>query len=253
MTIWTSDDGTQINFEMYGNKSNNDVLLLVPGLLGSLSSQWRGFITPLAADFQVILMDLRGHGRSTNQDHTLLPNRMMQDIIGLLDSLNVRKVHIAGYDFGGYLGLMVALQDPHLVSSLIMHATKFYWTEEAAMKMREQLDPNNMAVKVPTYADQLVQEHGGRHWRILVRQATDLIGLLATEGVTEGMASQTQCPVIVSLGDRDEIIPLPEAQRLSRVIPKGQLLVLPGVRHSFQTIRPIPLLPMMQFFHKTAS
>jgi pimeloyl-ACP methyl ester carboxylesterase len=46
------------------------------------------------------------------------------------------------------------------------------------------------------------------------------------------------------------MVPLAEAQRLSRILPNGQLIVLPGVGHSFQTIRPIPLLPMMQSFHK---
>jgi pimeloyl-ACP methyl ester carboxylesterase len=133
-----------------------------------------------------------------------------------------------------------------------MQGTKFYWTEDAVKKMRAQLDPDKMSEAVPAYADQLVQSHGGRHWRELVRQAADLLGYLSQEGITEGMAGQTQCPVLVSVGDRDEIVPVMEAQRLSRLIPRGGLLVLPGVRHPFHTIRPVPLLPMMQHFHKTA-
>jgi pimeloyl-ACP methyl ester carboxylesterase len=250
MTIWTENDGTKINFEMYGEQSNGDILLLLPGLLGSLRSQWRGFIRPLLTDFRIILMDLRGHGRSANQESMLTPERMMQDIAGLLEYLQVNSVSIAGYDLGGYLGLMLALNEPKLVSSLLMHATKFYWTPEASAIMRQQLDPDRMAAKVPTYADQLVQQHGGRHWRVLVRQAADLISLLVEKGLTEGMLATTRCPVLVSLGDRDEMVPLLEALRLSRILPNGQLIVLPGVGHSFQTIRPIPLLPMMQSFHK---
>jgi len=250
MTTWTADDDTQINFEMYGENSNSDALLLLPGLLGSLRSQWRGFIRPLLTDFRVILMDLRGHGRSANQEPVLTPERMMQDVAGLLEYLQLNRVNIAGYDLGGYLGLMLALNQPHLVSSLLMHATKFYWTAEASSIMRQQLDPDRMASKVPTYADQLVQDHGARHWRVLVRQAADLISILAENGVTETMLANARCPVLVCLGDRDEMVPLAEAQRLSRILPNGQLIVLPGVGHSFQTIRPIPLLPMMQSFHK---
>lgn len=252
MTNWTADDGTRINFETYGNGPGRETILLLPGLLGAIDLQWRNFIRPLTGEFAVVLMDLRGHGLSKNEDTGLKPERMVQDIVGLLDFLDLRTVHVAGYDLGGYLGLLLTLAQPRRVATLLMHGTKFYWTEEAIKKMRRQLDPDKMAEAVPAYADQLVQSHGGRRWRELVRQAGDLLGYLSEEGITEGMAGQVQCPVLISVGDRDEIVPVVEAQRLSRIIPRGGLLVLPGVRHPFHTIRPIPLLPMMQHFYKTA-
>jgi pimeloyl-ACP methyl ester carboxylesterase len=115
--------------------------------------------------------------------------------------------------------------------------------------MRMQLDPDAMSEKVPGYANQLAQEHGGSHWRVLVRQAADLVGYLSQKGITEGMAARAQCPSLVSVGDRDEMVSLPEAQRLSRVLPQGDLIVLPGVRHPFHTLREVPILPMMQAFH----
>jgi len=249
MTNWTADDGTEIYFSVYGKATYNKMLLLLPGLLGSLASQWRDFLRPLSVNFQILTMDLRGHGRSQNNADTLTPERMMQDIIALLDFLQIETVHIAGYDLGGYLGLMLALNQPRRVSTLLMHATKFYWTKESAVRMQEQLDPDIMAQKVPVYADQLVQEHGARHWRVLVRQAADLMTRLAENGLTERMATHTQPPVLVSVGDRDKMISILEAQRLSRILPHGELIVLPGVSHPYRTIRKMPLLPMMQAFH----
>ena len=145
---------------------------------------------------------------------------------------------------------MLAAAQPRQVKTLLMHSTKFYWTEEAANQMRSQLDPDEMAKKVPAYADQLVQEHGGRHWRILVRQAADLTSSLVTKRLSERAIKRLQTPTLVSVGDRDEMVPLNEAQRLSRTLPNGSLIVLPGVHHPFQTLRSIPLLPMMQEFHK---
>lgn len=253
MANWTADDGTQINFEVYGNALEKETLLLLPGLLGSISSQWRSFVKPLAADFRVVLMDLRGHGRSQNEAPDLQSERMVQDIVGLLDFLQLETTHVAGYSLGGYLGMMLALTQPRRVLTLLMHATKFYWTKEAAAGMQAQLDPDQMADKVPAYADQLVQEHGARRWRELVRQAADLIALQVENGLTEGMASRVQCPVLVSVGDRDELVPLAEAQRLSRLLPQGGLLVLPGVRHPFRTVPAVPLLPMMQHFHQATT
>jgi len=247
MSSWTAEDGTVINYRVLGSKQR-PALLLLPGLLGSIQTQWPSFAEVLAQDYYVVLMDLRGHGRSTNETAELRPDPMVQDILGLLDHLQIGQVHVAGYSLGGYLGLILAQNQPRRVGSLIMHATKFYWTKERAEQMRQQLDPDKMAEKVPTYADQLVQAHGGRQWRDLVRQAADLVDWLVDNGLTEKIVANIQTRVLVSVGDQDEMVPLNEAYRLSRALPNGELLALPGVRHPFQTIRPIPLLPMLQHY-----
>lgn len=249
MATWTADDGTQIYYETQGDGLGKPNLLLLPGLLGSISRQWREFRDPLAETYRLILPDLRGHGRSENRTPALQPERMMQDLAGLLTHLRINQVHITGYSLGGYLGLMLYLNQPRRVSSLLMHATKFYWSGEAVKKMHQQLNPDTMAEKVPAYANQLFEEHGSR-WRALVRQAGDLVGLLSESGITENMAARVQIPVIVSVGDRDELVPLPEAARLSRVMPNGGLLVLPHTRHPLRSVSLIPLLPVMQTFHR---
>ncbi|MDX1688494.1 MAG: alpha/beta fold hydrolase [Candidatus Promineifilaceae bacterium] len=250
MAIWRADDSTAINYEIHGDEPDRETLLLLPGLLGAISSQWQQFVQPLAARYRVLLVDLRGHGRSENAAPELHPQRLLQDVVGLLDHLQVDPVHVAGYDLGGYLGLMLYLHRPRWVPTLLMHATKFYWTKDAVTQMRTELDPDAMAENVPAYADRLAQEHGSR-WRMLVRQAADLCARLAQEGLTEGVLRRVQSPVLVSVGDRDELVLLPEALRLSRIFPRGQLLVLPGVRHPLNSVPPVPLLPMMQTFHRS--
>lgn len=249
MAIWTADDGSAINYEIHGDEPDRETLLLLPGLLGAISSQWGQFVEPLAARYRVLLIDLRGHGRSENAAPELHHQRLLQDVAGLLDHLQADPVHVAGYDLGGYLGLMLHLHQPRRVPTLLMHATKFYWTQEAVTQLRAELDPDVLAEKVPAYADRLAQEHGSR-WRMLVRKAADLTARLAQEGLTEGVLRRVQIPVLVSVGDRDELVPLPEALRLSRVFPHGQLLVLPGVRHPLNAVPAVPLLPMMQTFHR---
>ncbi len=250
MSNWTAEDGTVIHYEMYGGRSSEKPqLLLLPGLLGTISNQWRHFIKPLSADYRLILMDLRGHGRSQNNANTLSVELMLKDLIGLLDNIQVQTINIAGYSLGGYIGLMLAMNQPRLVRTLQMHATKFFWTVEAAAKMQTQMDPDMLAEKVPAYADQLVQDHGARQWRILVRQAADLTNDLVENGIPERTLTHVQTPVLVSVGDRDELVPVSEALRLSRGMPQGQLLVLPNVRHPFQSVRLIPMLPMIQSFH----
>ncbi|MCA9937794.1 MAG: alpha/beta hydrolase [Anaerolineales bacterium] len=250
MPFWTADDGTKIHYERFGEQSAGNHLLLLPGLLGAISSQWRGFHPVLENRFRLTLMDLRGHGLSENRQPDLRPERMLQDIVGLLDHLGIENLHVAGYSLGGYLGLMLALNQPRRVYTVLMHATKFYWSQETVEKIKRQLDPDRIADRAPSYANQLAEEHGASRWRALARQGGDLVAIIHEKGLTEGMAARAQCPVLVSVGDRDEMVPLSEALRLSRVIPAGELLVLPGVRHPLASVRPVPFLPAMQFFHQ---
>lgn len=249
MSKWIAEDGTEIHYESFGGRDQSKpVLLMLPGLLGAIRSQWRNFVQPMTTEFRVILIDLRGHGKSTNNASTLRAEQMAQDIFGILDELKIDQAHILGYSIGGYVGLVMAYHQPLRIKTVTAHGTKFYWTAEAVEKMNMQLDPDIMAEKAPTYADLLVQDHGARKWRILVRQAAEMVHDLKTNGLNEAMAKKIQCPVLISVGERDELVNLLEAQRLSIILPKGELIVLPGVRHPYQTLRYMPILPMVQYF-----
>jgi pimeloyl-ACP methyl ester carboxylesterase len=248
MSKWMADDGTLINYEESGSRPGKDSVLLLHGLLGSIESQWSHFVDPLSSKYRVIQADLRGHGWSDNTDTTLNPVRVRRDMEGLLDYLNIDSIHVVGYDFGGYLGLMLHLSQADRVKSLAMHATKFYWPDYTTKRMMKNLDPDLMSRKVPGYASQLVLEHGAGRWRSLVRQSADLIAQISMNGVTENMARLTNCPTMISVGDRDEMIPVEEALRLSCVFEKGALLVLPGVSHSFHISSTQALLPPLLAF-----
>lgn len=250
MATWKAADDSLIYYETHGQADGERTLLLLPGLLGAISRQWRNFLEPLGQRYHIILSDLRGHGRSENNGMHLAPEQMVDDFIGLLEHLSVDSVHVAGYNLGGYLGLMLLLYRPRLVETLVVHATKFYWTEQAAAAMRQQLDPDHLARQAPAYANRLSDLHGANRWRPLVRQAADLAGYLAQNPLSEAALRRAQAPVLVSVGDRDELVPVQEAFRLSQALPNGSLLVLPGVQHPFRTLGPAPLLSVMEVLHR---
>ena len=245
MTYWKSDDGKQIYFELYDQHKAPQTLLLLPGLLGTVGSQWRIYVDHLASRYRLLLVDLRGHGLSEISDSALVPDRIVQDIIGLMNHLGIESTHVGGYDMGGYLGLMLHLYEPNRVESLFMHATKFYWNETSADAMRRQLEPESIQSRAPAFADALALEHGGSRWRSLVRQAADLVFYLAEHGLTERSAASAQCPVMVSVGDKDELVPVQEAFRLSKALSFGSLLVIPKASHPFNTVDGALLLTAM--------
>lgn len=253
MPHWTADDGTSIYYEREGAR-DAPTLLLLPGLMGAIADQWQAFRPDLTRDFDLILADLRGHGRSGNAARDLRLDRMARDVQGMLDALAVDRYHLAGYSLGGYLGLMLAGRDPRL-ATLLLHGTKLYWTRESIAATRGQLDPDAIRAKVPAFAAQLEQSHGP-DWPVLARQAADFVaGMGAPESgaLAEADLAAIACPVVVSVGDRDELVPVAEALRLSAALPDAGLAVLPRTRHPFPTLRPALLLPIIRSLVERAS
>lgn len=254
MTTWTAPDGTPIYYETHGdtarpNGADRPNLVLVPGLLGSLEGQWAPYVAPLAEDFRVIALDLRGHGRSGDGSAVPTLDGLLGDLIGLLDHLGTARVHLAGYSLGGYLGLMLGLRQPRRLATLLLHGTKFYWSEAAVSDTLRQLDPERIRSKVPGYAAQLAGEHGATRWPDRVRGAAALVAGMFDASLSEAEVAALDCPTVVSVGDRDELVPLQEAVRLRQVLPDASLLVFPRVRHPFGTLRPAELLAVMRGFH----
>lgn len=81
------------------------------------------FLRTFLPDFQVILMDSRGHGRSRLSVHTALhgfsTEDMADDVIALLNHLHLSSVHLLGFSDGANIGLEIACKYPERLKTLI--------------------------------------------------------------------------------------------------------------------------------------
>ena len=128
-----------IEYETFGNESDKP-LLLINGL-GSQMINWDEEFIQFLVDrgFFVIRFDNRDVGLSTKIEEAGEPNMMeaymaiqagrpfeppytledmADDVIGLLDSLNIRRAHICGFSMGGMIVQVIALRHPSHVLSL---------------------------------------------------------------------------------------------------------------------------------------
>ena len=111
-------DGVELAYNMAGE---GPPILLVHG--SALSKAiWRGFgyIKALREDFQVITMDLRGHGLSgkpaTPADYAM--DLLVADALAVLDAAGARTAHYGGYSVGARLGFSLAVAAPDRLLSL---------------------------------------------------------------------------------------------------------------------------------------
>ena len=111
--------GAEIYYEQYGSGTP---LLILHGNSQSLAV-FHPFLHAFLPDFQVILMDSRGHGRSRLSVRTALrgfsTEDMADDAIALLDHLHLSSAHLLGFSDGANIGLEIACKYPGRLRSLI--------------------------------------------------------------------------------------------------------------------------------------
>ena len=96
------------------------MILLHGGLANS--NYWGEQVPALAAHYRVIVMDSRGHGRSTRNAQPFGYDLMASDVIGLMDFLKIRKAAIVGWSDGAILGLDIAIHHPERLTKLFAFA-----------------------------------------------------------------------------------------------------------------------------------
>lgn len=87
-----------------------------------------GYVDLLKSDYQLILIDARGHGESDklyDPDAYTLPMRV-GDVVAVLDDLQIDKAHYWGYSMGGRIGFGLAAYAPSRVHSLVLGGTHPY-------------------------------------------------------------------------------------------------------------------------------
>jgi 3-oxoadipate enol-lactonase len=114
-------NGTNLYYEWHG-PPGAPVLALLNGVLMNTQS-WGLQVPDLAKSCRILLHDCRGQGQS---DHPLEPYSMEQhaeDFLGLLDTLGVPTVHLAGISYGGEIALIFAARWPERVESLFVSSS----------------------------------------------------------------------------------------------------------------------------------
>jgi pimeloyl-ACP methyl ester carboxylesterase len=80
---------------------------------------WRDVIPVVAPHARVIAPDFRGFGWTDVPESGYEKDQLARDMLALLDELGVEEFSVAGHDWGGYVGFLLALDHPERVRSLL--------------------------------------------------------------------------------------------------------------------------------------
>ena len=108
-------------YEIHGE---GEPLFLIHSVAAGME-QLRDVIPVLAEEYQVIAVDFRGHGRTTDSGQPLRYELLASDMLALMDNLGVQSVHIVGNKDGGIIGLQMAMSHPERVNRLVAASANY--------------------------------------------------------------------------------------------------------------------------------
>jgi pimeloyl-ACP methyl ester carboxylesterase len=111
-------NGISVHYAVYG--SGSPVIFLHGGLANA--DYWGRQVPVVAAHHTVILMDSRGHGRSTRDARPYGYDLMADDVVALMDFLKIPKADVVGWSDGGILGIDLALRHKDRVGRIFAFA-----------------------------------------------------------------------------------------------------------------------------------
>ncbi len=210
------------------------VVLLHAASMGSWS--WSHNVGPLAADHRVFAIDYIGEpgkGRPTAQGEAPMNAEALSALyVELLDSLGIDSATIVGASFGGYIATRLALDAPGRVRSLALLGP---------MGLTPATSSVNLKLIAYTLLPLKMFQDGMVRWALgedpEVLQETEEWFRLVLNGVTRkgppplsftpDELKALRCPVLLILGDRDQLVGDPDAVRtLARNVPRIDIQVL---------------------------
>lgn len=222
-------DGARIWYASHG--SGTPVILLHGGL--GNSGNW-GYQLPALVDagHRVVVIDSRGHGRSTRDTRPYSYELMAADVLAVMDRLEIAKAAIVGWSDGACTGMILGRTHPERISGVFFFACN--------------MDPSGTKEFVLT---PIVERCFSRHTKdYAALSATpdafdafvEAVGLMQrTEPnyTTDDLAEIT-VPVAIVHSEHDEFIKREHADYLARHIPGAELVLLTGVSHFAPLQRP---------------
>ena len=215
-------NGISVHYAVYGRGS--PVIFLHGGL--SNADYWGLQLPAVAAHHTVIVMDSRGHGRSTRDARPYGYNLMADDVVALMDELKIAKADIVGWSDGGIVGLDLAMRHRDRIGKVFAFAAN---TVTAGVV--EGVEKN------PTFAA-FIERAGHEYAKYSATPKeydafVDQISKMWAEqpNWTDAQLKAIDTPILIVDGDHDEAIKRPHTEYIAATIPHAGLLILPNASH----------------------
>lgn len=243
-----NNSGHHYHVEIHGA---GDPLALLHGFSGGAST-WQDISERLAEDFQLIAIDLLGHGASDAPADvaSFRMESVAADIVDLLDQLLATNPYLLGYSMGGRLALFLACAYPGRFRALVLESASPGLADEYARAERRRRD-NQLADQIerdgvasfvadweslPLWSTQSKAQIRAQRSQRLTNRPRGLanslrgMGAGAQPNLWEQLPNLT-VPACLIVGERDDKFRRIN-QAMDEAMPRSSLSIIPAAGHN---------------------
>ena len=221
-----------------------ETVVLIHGV-GYDLTYWDRQIEALREEYNVVALDLPGHGLSTGAPEEWSFDNATGIMVRLIEEVSAKPVHLVGVSFGGMIAEITTLARPDLIRSLTLVGSAARFPEEVRSGMRARAK----TLRVKGMAD-IVQATLERHYTLETRtQRPDLIDRVTKTFLGDDPATQAaiweviadldvharlgeiRCPTLILVGEHDPITPPGVARELFEAIAGSKMEIIAAAGH----------------------
>jgi pimeloyl-ACP methyl ester carboxylesterase len=224
-----ANEGAQIWYASFGT---GKPVILLHGGLGN-SGNW-GYQVPALVDagYQAVLIDSRGHGRSSRDTQPYSYELMASDLAAVMQSLHLDRASLVGWSDGAVTALVLAAKAPSQVSGVFFFgcnvdpsgAKEFVFTAVIGRCLNRHKKDYAQLSATPDQFDRFSEA-------VSLMQSTQ-------PNYSKDDLAKISVPVWIVQSEYDEFIKREHAEYLARYIPNAKFVFLEGVSHFAPLQRP---------------
>lgn len=249
-------DGVRVHYQ---EKGNGTALVLIHGYTASTYA-WKDVFDPLARNYHVVAIDLKGFGFSGKPDGDYTRRAQSELVIKLMDHLNINQAILCGNSMGGEVSLNAARYHPERVRALILvdsggvtvsnsgsvspgfaqwpvigpAVTALALTTDSLVRdglKKSYFDDAKVTYEMVEAYYRPLKTRGGQRAAFLARKQ-------ASQQPIEPEINKIVQPTLILWGAEDELIPVEAGRKLNSLIASSRLVVLDHCGHVPQSESP---------------
>ena len=226
---------------------------------------WTPLAEALEGDYDVIMVDARGHGRSEGPEEGYGPEDMAGDLAGVFAGLGLDRPAVLGHSMGAATALALAGTRPGLARAILLEDPPAWWVAsttpesdaerwawmrarmiELKRKTREELIAEQRTMS-PAWSDAELEPWADAKLRFSFN-ALDRISPGAVDW--QAILRRITCPALLITADRalEAIVSEKDAAAMKALLPQLRTVHIPGAGHNIRREQFVRYLDIVRTF-----